>query len=70
MIVCRSCIMLTVWYHVFQQEFEAGTADNFASFPQQNGMLTCYNLLFVSPQYICPSAHSLRCLRHHEVATL
>ena len=32
-----------------QQEFEAGAADNFASFPQHNGMQTCYNLLFVSP---------------------
>ena len=38
-----------------QQEFEAGTAKGFVDssgapyFPQQNGMLKCYNLLFVSP---------------------
>ena len=46
--------MLTARSANFQQEFEAGTADNFASFPQQNGMLTCYNLLFVSPSSITP----------------
>ena len=40
-----------------QQEFEAGTADGFASFPQQNGMGTCYNLLFVSPLTL-PTTHA------------
>jgi hypothetical protein len=49
-------------HHLMQQEFEAGTADGFASFPQQNGMGTCYNLLFVSP---LPVSHRSRLATQH-----
>jgi hypothetical protein len=71
--------VLTNWLpDLNPQEFEAGTADNFASFPQQNGMLTCYNLLFVSSLSLPPIDHacaatarlsvqpSLRCLRPNQ----
>lgn len=56
------------------QEFEQGTADGFSTFPQKNGMLTCYNLLFVSPFLLFASvsrhqslygAGSLAVMVHH-----
>ena len=64
---CRHSFTLTVTHAdqlsitCSQQEFEAGTADNFASFPQQNGMQTCYNLLFVSPLNTLTTSTQLLC---------